>query len=97
MQLLGFAYEMKAMKTILTFAVLLLSASASAQGTRIDCKLLGILEGTKLWAGECIAKEPTRNEARNEMRRAARRTKALRPVQPPPPPPAEEKSWWNFR
>jgi hypothetical protein len=88
------------MKAILTFAALLLSASAFAQAARIDCKLLGTIEGTKLWAGECLANQPSRNEARNEIRGridtgSRRRSKTRPSVEPPPP--AEEKSWWDFR
>jgi len=86
-------------KTILTLAALLLSASAFAQGAPIDCKLLGTIEGTKLWAGDCLASKPSRNEARNEMRgrvdaRAPRGTQARRPIEPLPQ--AEEKTWWGW-
>jgi len=87
------------MKSILICAALLCSAGAFAQGAPIGCTPLGTVEGRQLWAGDCVANEPRRNEARNEMRgrtdpRAPRRTPARRPVEPSPP--AEEKTWWGL-
>src|SRR3954451_22341770 len=84
-----------AMKSILICAALLFWASAFAQAAPIGCTPLGTIEGRQLWAGDCVAKEPRRNEARNEMRgraaRAPRRTQAREPL-----PPAEEKTWWGL-
>jgi hypothetical protein len=87
------------MKSILICVALLFSASAFAQGAPIGCTPLGAIEGRQLWTGDCVAKEPRRNEARNEMRgridaRAPRRTQARRPIEPLPP--AEEKTWWGL-
>jgi hypothetical protein len=86
------------MKSILICAALLFSASVFAQGAPIGCTPLGTIEGRQLWAGDCVAKEPRRNEARNEMRgrvaRAPRRSQARRPIEPLPP--AEEKTWWGL-
>src|SRR4051794_38882095 len=62
------------MKSFLIFAALLFSVSAFAQGApkvgtkplvqvkpkgHVGCKLLGLVNGTKVWAGDCIANEPT--------------------------------------
>jgi hypothetical protein len=83
-------------KLFLIQLALLLTSAASAQGAPGECKPLGIVEGTKLWAGDCVSIDQRRSEARNEMRRldarAPRRTQARRPVEPPL---AEEKSWWG--
>ena len=73
------------MKSILIIAALLFSAIAFAQDAPkvkpkapVRCKPLGTVEGTKLWAGDCVANELRRNEARGPI--VAR-------------PPAEEKKW----
>ena len=81
------------MKSILIIAVLLFSAGAFAQdapevGNKppvqvkpkgpVGCKPLGTVEGTQLWAGDCVANELRRNEARGPI--VAR-------------PSAEEKKW----
>jgi len=81
------------MKSILIIAALLFSAIAFAQDApkvfnkppgqvkpkaSVGCKPLGTVEGTKLWAGDCVANELRRNEARGPI--IAR-------------PPAEEKKW----
>ena len=70
------------MKSILIIAVLLFSAGAFAQdapevGNKppvqvkpkgpVGCKPLGTVEGTQLWAGDCVAKELRRNEARGPI------------------------------
>ena len=66
------------MRSILIIAVLLFSASAFAQDALkagnepevqlkpkgpVGCKPLGTVEGTKLWAGDCVANELRGNEA----------------------------------
>ena len=81
------------MKSILIIAALLFSGSAFAQDALkagnepevqlkpkgpVGCKPLGTVGGTKLWAGDCVANELRRNEARGPI--VAR-------------PPAEEKKW----
>jgi len=85
------------MKCFLIPAALLLTSTAFAQGAPGGCKPLGIVEGTKLWAGDCVAIDQRRSEARNEMRgldaRAPRRIQGRKPFEPPP---AEEKSWWGW-
>ena len=79
------------MKSILIIAALLFSASALAQDADpkalnkppvqvkpkppVGCKQLGTVEGTKLWAGDCVANEPRRNEARGSTRAPAEEKK----------------------
>ena len=65
-------------RAFLIIAALLFSASAFAQDApkvfnkppvtvkpkaSVGCKPLGTVEGTKLWAGDCVANELRRNEA----------------------------------
>lgn len=79
------------MKSILIIAALLFSASAFAQDADpkalnkppvqvkpkapVGCKQLGTVEGTKLWAGDCVAHELRRNEARGPTRPPAEEKK----------------------
>jgi hypothetical protein len=89
------------MKSILIIAVLLFSAGAFAQdapevGNKppvqvkpkgpVGCKPLGTVEGTQLWAGDCVANGPRRNEARRPVdARPPRGNEAREPVDARPP------------
>ena len=85
------------MQSILIFAVLLFAANAFAQdapqvGNKPvqvkpkgpgSCKPLGTVEGTKLWAGDCVGGPLDA--------RAQRRNEARRPLDARSP--VEEKTW----
>ena len=83
------------MQSILIFAVLLFAANAFAQGAPQvgpvqvkpkgpgSCKPLGTVEGTKLWAGDCVGGPLDA--------RAQRRNEARRPLDARSP--VEEKTW----
>jgi hypothetical protein len=62
------------MKFLCLFATIIFSSTAFAQdapkvGSKplaqvkpkgpVGCKMVGTVKGTKLWAGECVASEPT--------------------------------------
>jgi hypothetical protein len=69
------------MKILLLFAAVVFSSTAFAEdapkvGNKplvqvkpkgpAGCKMVGTVNGTKLWAGKCIASEPTASEPKGE-------------------------------
>ena len=106
------------MKFVLITTVLLFTGSAFAQDPPIvgneqpvqvkpsapaGCTPLGIVEGRKLWTGDCIANRPRsaafaqapkRNQANGPI--GARRSKRIdehKPIDAAPR--VEEKAWWD--
>ena len=89
------------MQSILIFAVLLFATNAFAQDAPQvgpvqvkpkgpgSCKPLGTVEGTKLWAGDCVG-VPKRNGGPLDAR-AQRRNEARRPLDARSP--EDEKTW----